>query len=234
MTDKPLIDITGLAHEFKMPGNGTPFVALDVPTLQIRRGERVALIGPSGSGKTTLLNIIAGLLTPTRGRVCVDDTLVTTLGEDARDQFRSRHIGYIFQTFQLLPAFNALENVMLAMQFANTIPPRERKTRANELLRRTGLGDRLLHRPGQLSVGEQQRVALARALANEPRLILADEPTASVDPATRRAVLQSLLELGERGITLIMATHDERLLEHFRIVSLVAPNEVRQTTNATP
>jgi ABC-type lipoprotein export system ATPase subunit len=169
--------------------------------------------GRSGSGKTTLLNLIAGVSLPTAGAIVVRETVITTLPEPQRDRFRAEQIGYVFQTFNLLPAFSALENVMLAMLFGRAVPRRQQRARATALLGRLGLGARLAHKPAQLSRGEQQRVAIARALANNPPLILADEPCASLDAATAREVLAVFLAVcREEGNTLLIVSHDEAVL----------------------
>ena len=163
--------------------DGNVLTVLDIESFEIGRAEQVVLVGASGGGKTSLLNVISGISTPDRGSVSVDGTEITRLPEVARDRFRAEHIGFVFQTFNLLPAFSALENVLLGMSFSGK--PVDSK-QARELLDRVGLGHRVSHRPPQLSVGEQQRVAVARALANRPSLLLADEPTANVDvPPTR-------------------------------------------------
>jgi ABC-type lipoprotein export system ATPase subunit len=187
-----------------------------VPQLQLDRAASMAVSGPSGSGKTTLFHIVAGLLQPSGGEVAVLGEPIGRLSEAARDRFRARTIGYIFQTSNLLPGFSALENVLLAMGFAGTLPLMRRRRRAAELLERVGLGDRLSYRPGQLSSGQQQRVAIARALANGPALLLADEPTAHVDYATGRQVVALIREVcAEHGAALLLASHDRELLDEF-------------------
>src|SRR5437867_6789340 len=162
-------------------GVGKTLEVLDIEGLSLPAGSCTVLRGRSGSGKTTLLNLIAGVALPSAGTIRVDDTDVFALSEARRDRFRAEHVGYVFQTFNLLSAFSALENVMLAMVFADAVPKRLQRRRAAELLARLGLAERLAHKPQQLSRGEQQRVAIARALANGPPLILADEPCASLD-----------------------------------------------------
>ena len=159
------------------PLHGSPDVeVLDLEYLELPVGSCSALRGRSGSGKTTLLNLIAGVTIPTAGTIYVGDTNVFALSEARRDRFRAEHVGYVFQTFNLISALSALENVMLAMMFADVVPQRLQRRRAVDLLARLGLAERLAHKPAQLSRGEQQRVAIARALANSPPLILADEP----------------------------------------------------------
>ncbi len=183
-------------------------VACDVSDLVIGRGEQVALAGQSGLGKSTLLNIIAGLLLPDQGSVRVQDVEITNLSERDRDRFRAQHIGMVFQTFNLLQPFTALENVMLGAVFGKG-HRQDLGEKSEELLHRVGLKDRVHHRPNELSVGQAQRVAICRALINEPSLILADEPLGNQDKTTGREVLRLLLEMAREGErTVIMVTHD--------------------------
>src|SRR5919108_488659 len=176
------VTLHGVKKSFPL-GNGSNLEVLNIERLELPAGSYTVLKGPSGSGKTTLLNLIAGVSVPTAGTIWVHDTDIFTLPEPQRDRFRAQHIGYVFQTFNLLAAFSALENVMLAMMFSRAIPKRQQRQRADELLSRLGLGARLSHKPQHLSRGEQQRVAVARALAKNPPLILADEPCARVEVA---------------------------------------------------
>jgi putative ABC transport system ATP-binding protein len=181
----------------------------------LERGGRLAVTGESGSGKTTLLHLIAGILPADAGRIEIAGEPMTGLRETARDRLRARHVGYLFQAFHLLPALTALENVALGMTFrprAGSAP----RAAAQEALTRVGLKDRLHHRPGQLSVGQQQRVAMARALAGKPALVLADEPTASLDRARARECLDLLLDFAsEAGAALLVVTHDPDVLARF-------------------
>ena len=194
-------------------GDGRSLEVLDVEHLALPAGSCTVIRGRSGSGKTTLLNLIAGVARPSAGTISVSDTEIFALPEARRDRFRATHIGYVFQTFNLLSAFSALENVMLAMMFAETIPKRLQRPRAIELLHRVGLAARLSHRPQHLSRGEQQRVAIARALANSPPLILADEPCASLDVHTAWQVLQTFLAVcRQEGKTLLLVSHDDAAL----------------------
>lgn len=194
-------------------GNGRSLEALNVAEWALSAGSYTVLTGPSGSGKTTLLNLIAGVSVPSAGTISVHDTDIFALPEPRRDRFRARHIGYVFQTFNLLSAFTALENVMLSMMFADAIAKREQRRRAVEILSRVGLGARLSHKPQHLSRGEQQRVAIARALANNPPLVLADEPCASLDADTAREVLAEFLTICREGRkTLLVVSHDEAVL----------------------
>jgi putative ABC transport system ATP-binding protein len=188
---------------------------LDIPAFRLGGGEQVALSGASGSGKTTLLNVIAGIAAATSGAIVVDGEDLMRMGEAGRDRFRARHIGYIFQTFNLLPAFSALENVLLGMTFAGATSGSP-KERAAALLDRVGLAHRRTHRPRELSVGEQQRVAVARALANRPALVLADEPTANLDLRTGRAVVELIRQVcADEGSALLLVTHDSDVMAQF-------------------
>jgi len=218
----PLLQITDLVKSFDQPGGGT-LTVLDVPSMAIEAGEQVALIGTSGGGKTTLLHLIAGLLTPDAGSIRVDNLELTKLSEQGRDRFRAATIGYVFQTFNLLPAFTAVENVRLGMTFGQG---QKDPRRAGELLGRVGLADRAHYKPMQLSVGQQQRVAIARSMAARPKLLLADEPTANVDPASAETVLSLIRETcREEKVAMLMVTHDMHVAEQFdRIERLEAIN----------
>jgi len=206
------VTLHGVKKSFPL-GNDSYLEVLNIERLELPVGSYTVLKGPSGSGKTTLLNLIAGISVPTAGTIGVHDTDIFTLPEPQRDRFRAQHIGYVFQTFNLLAAFSALENVMLSMMFTRAIPKRQQRQRAGELLSRLGLGARLAHKPQHLSRGEQQRVAIARALANNPPLILADEPCASLDANTAREVLAAFLTIcREERKTLLIVSHDEAVL----------------------
>ena len=181
-----------------------PLRALNGVSFNIAAGEWVALMGPSGSGKTTLINILGGLDTLTSGRVVVDGVDLSRLGENQLVRYRAEKIGFVFQQFHLVPYLNALENVMLAQYFHSTTDESE----AIEALKRVGLAERLTHLPSQLSGGEQQRVAIARALINQPKLILADEPTGNLDEANEQIVINLFRELHKAGHTILMVTHD--------------------------
>ncbi len=178
-------------------------------SFDIRAGEAVAIVGVSGSGKSTLLGLLAGLDTPSAGAVKIDGYELNALDEDGRAALRGRMVGFVFQSFQLLPAMTALENVMLPLELAGADGAEEA---AQEMLGRVGLGDRLRHYPKQLSGGEQQRVAIARAFVSRPRLLFADEPTGNLDAATGAQVIDLLFGLNrEAGATLLLVTHDEAL-----------------------
>jgi putative ABC transport system ATP-binding protein len=191
----------------------------------VNDGEQVALIGESGGGKTTLLHIIAGITPPTSGKVLLDNIEVSKYSESARDRIRADKLGYVFQTFNLLPAFSALENVILGMTFCRG---KKDVARARQLLKRVGLEHRMTHKPRSMSVGEQQRVAVARALANRPSLLLADEPTANVDPRNQQKIVDLICETcREEKISLIMVTHSMHVADQFaRIDRLEEVNRV--------
>jgi putative ABC transport system ATP-binding protein len=189
--------------------------------LSIARGEFVALVGPSGSGKSTVLNLIGGLDRPTGGQVWINGTELSSSDERTLTRHRRQHVGFVFQSFNLLPRLTAQENVALPLMFSN-VPEKEREARARALLARVGLEQRLSHRPTQLSGGEQQRVAIARALVSEPALLLADEPTGNLDTASGAEIMALLKELNqERGLTLLVVTHDAEVAAFAdRVVSL--------------
>ena len=207
-----ILQISDLVKTFDQPGGGS-LAVLDIESIGIGQGEHVALIGQSGGGKTTLLHLIAGLLTPDSGSIKIAGTEMTRLSEQGRDRFRAAAIGYVFQTFNLLSAFTALENVRLGMTFGSGLNDSDR---AIGLLDRVGLSDRAHYRPGQLSVGQQQRVAIARSLASRPRILLADEPTANVDPASAEMVLELIrTTCREEEVSLLMVTHDMSIASSF-------------------
>jgi putative ABC transport system ATP-binding protein len=184
---------------------------LEDVSFDVAAGETVAIVGASGSGKTTLLGLLAGLDVPTAGQVLIDGQDLSVLDEDGRAALRRRLVGFVFQSFQLLPALNALENVMLPMELAGNAGAREE---ALALLTRVGLAERLTHYPRQLSGGEQQRVAIARAFAGPPKLLFADEPTGNLDSATGEEVVNLMFDLNrEHTTTLLLVTHDEKLAQ---------------------
>ena len=203
--------------------------ALDRISFEVEPGEWIAIMGPSGSGKTTLINILGGLDHPSGGRVVVDGLEIGNLGERELTRYRADKIGFVFQQFHLVPYLTAVENVMLAQYFHSITDEKE----ATEVLRRVGLGDRLDHVPAALSGGEQQRVAIARALINQPKVILADEPTGNLDEANEEVVLKLLRELHEAGHTILVVTHSQAIgnladrrveLEHGRLARIVSPS----------
>jgi putative ABC transport system ATP-binding protein len=205
--DLVMLVARGLTKEYQS-GDHRLAVLKDV-TFSIPRGAFVAIVGPSGSGKTTLLGLLAGLDTPTRGSVVLDGADLTTLREDDRARLRGEKVGFIFQSFQLIPTLTALENVQVPLELRGE---RDAETRARELLERVGLAGRTDHYPNQLSGGEQQRVAIARAFSNRPRILFADEPTGNLDAATGARIVELLERLNrEDGATVVLVTHDPAL-----------------------
>jgi len=216
--------LKNITKSFQEPG-GSRLPILDVEEFHLDAREQAVLLGRSGCGKTTLLHVIAGISTPDSGAVSIDGRDITELDEAGRDRFRAETIGYVFQSFNLLSGFTALENVLLGMAFGRG---RRDTDRARNLLGRVGLSHRQRHKPAQLSVGEQQRVAVARALANRPRLLLADEPTASVDSRHQQAVIDLIRQTcDEEGVALLLVTHAPEVAAQFeRAVHLESLNKV--------
>jgi len=203
-----MIELTAISRTFLV--GGEPVHALRDINLSIATGEYVAVMGPSGSGKSTLLNVLGLLDRPDRGSYRLEGIETTTLDDDARARLRQIRIGFVFQTFHLIPRLTAEENIELPMILAGN-PPSQRKQRVAVLLQQLGLTDRAQHRPSQLSGGQQQRVAIARAVAMEPSLMLADEPTGNLDRASGSDVIHVLEELNRQGLTLLLVTHDHEL-----------------------
>jgi len=209
-----LLNIDNLRKSYGTP-DGAVQAVVDVPSFSLESGQQTALCGTSGTGKTTFLNLIAGILQPDEGCIELDGCLISQANEAARDRLRARTIGYIFQTFNLLQGYSCIENVLLGMRFG----PGADRRRAGELLERVGLGQRLDHLPRQLSTGQQQRVAVARALANRPKLVLADEPTGNLDPASAAESLGLIRETcRESGAALLLVSHDREVLGQFDAV----------------
>jgi putative ABC transport system ATP-binding protein len=212
-----LLELSDLTKSYRAP-DGAERRVLDIPSFRMEESEQLALEGASGSGKTTLLHMIAGILRPSGGKIEISGRDVAAMSEADRDEFRARHIGYVFQTFNLLQGYTALENVMMGSMFGSG-PDR---TAARGLLEGLGLGDRLGYRPHELSTGQQQRVALARALSNRPKLVLADEPTGNLDAPTAREAMGRIREAcREAGSALLVVSHDREMLDRFeRVVKL--------------
>lgn len=213
------IHLTNILKTFQM-GEVT-VKALDGVNLDIERESFCLVMGPSGSGKSTLLYLLGGLDRPTTGQIRVNGAQVDAIDENALARFRRHTVGFIFQSFNLIPSMSAWENVTFPMRFAH-VPARQRKMRAMELLERVGLGDRAYHKPTELSGGEQQRVAIARALVNQPALVLADEPTGNLDTTSGDSIMELLRTLHAGGTTIVLVTHDTRLT-HFatRVVNIL-------------
>lgn len=222
-----MLYLQNVKKSFPLPTGGRMPI-LDVPHFSVAAAEQMVIVGRSGCGKSTLLHLISGISTPDSGKIQIDGLDITRLSEEGRDRFRAEKIGYVFQTFNLLPGFTALENVVLGMSFSRG---KADKARARDLLERVGLGHRLTHHPRTMSVGEQQRVAVARALANRPRLLLADEPTANVDPTNQQSIIDLIrTTCQEEEIALIMVTHAREVAEQFqRVEPLENLNLLAQT-----
>lgn len=205
---EPFIRIVGLTKHFEMGGQVVR--ALDNVDVEIEEGTFTVVMGPSGSGKSTLLYLLGGLDRATSGEISIEGERLDQMDENALALFRRRTMGFVFQSFNLIPSMDALENVGFPMQFAGT-NAKQRKTRAQELLAQVGLENRADHRPSELSGGQQQRVAIARALVNAPKLILADEPTGNLDTSSGSAVMRVLSDLHKAGRTVLVVTHDPRM-----------------------
>lgn len=221
-----MLKLREVIKNYAQPDGGVLHV-LDIEQFDVAEGEQLAMMGRSGCGKTTLLHCIAGISRPDSGRIWIDGWDITLMSEAERDRFRAEKIGYVFQTFNLLPGFTALENVLLAMRFTGRKVDR---ARARHLLERVGLGHREGHRPTQLSVGEQQRVAIARALANRPKLLLADEPTANIDTGNQAQVLELIRSTcREENVSLVLVTHSPEVASQFaRVERLESFNRAAQ------
>ena len=220
--DTPLPDIVILTHKLAREYDmGSEIVrALRGVDLQIRRNEYVAVMGPSGSGKSTLMNLVGCLDTPTSGEYWLNGQKVSDLADDDLARIRNKEIGFVFQTFNLLPRATALHNVELPLIYAG-MASRERRDRAAQALSRVGLGDRMEHKPNELSGGQRQRVAIARALVNNPSILLADEPTGNLDSTTSQEIMQVFGDLHRQGQTVVMVTHEADIAAHAaRVVTL--------------
>lgn len=235
-TDRPLnrsndfmIQVENVSHSVDL--GQEKLTILQQISLEIRKGESAAIVGRSGSGKTTLLGLLAGLDLPTSGNVRLDGQLISAMSEDERARMRSRRVGFVFQSFQLLPTLSALENVMLPIELAGLT---EAKAKAESLLERVGLGERMQHTPRQLSGGEQQRVAIARAFAIEPKVLFADEPTGNLDTRTGEAITELLMALNrEQGTTLVMVTHDQQLADRCQHRFMIEAGRLHDTATVS-
>lgn len=211
MSEDPLIVVSGLKRYFKM--GDTIVKALDGVDLVVQRGEFLCLMGPSGSGKSTLLNLLGGLDNPDDGSIIVNGQEISTLDENELAAYRRQQVGFVFQTFNLIPTMTALQNVEYPMIFAG-VSRQERRERARALLSQVGLADRMDHKPTELSGGQQQRVAMARGLINQPSILLGDEPTGNLDSKTGAEILDMLTDLNKNGQTLVLVSHDTRLKDY--------------------
>ena len=220
-----ILSMRGIIKRYRM-GNEEQTVLAGID-LDVRKGEFVAVLGPSGSGKSTLMNIIGCLDTPTEGRYILHGRDVSGLDEGELAMVRSREIGFVFQSFQLLQRQDAMQNVELPLIYSG-VKPHDRQARAKMMLERVGLGDKLHHFPNQLSGGQQQRVAIARALANQPTILLADEPTGALDQQTGRQVMNLFHDLNEEGNTIIMITHDIGIARHARRIVRLLDGELSE------
>jgi putative ABC transport system ATP-binding protein len=222
--DRPLIDLRQVVKSYETAAG--PFMALKGVDLQVEAGEFVAVIGKSGSGKTTLINMITGIDRPTSGEVWVGGTQVQTLSEGQIAVWRGRAVGVIFQFFQLLPTLTVIENVMLPMDFGHMYAPWERHQRAMALLEQVGLADHAYKLPSAVSGGEQQRAAIARALANDPPLLVGDEPTGNLDSQTAEVIFNLFEDLVARGKTILMVTHDKDLSRRVKRTIILADGQI--------
>jgi putative ABC transport system ATP-binding protein len=227
MSGEPLIRVSGLTREYEM-GAETVY-ALRGVDMDLRRNEYVAIMGPSGSGKSTLMNLIGCLDSPTSGEYWLNGMEVSQMPDDELARVRNREIGFVFQTFNLLPRASALHNVELPLIYAG-VSGKERRHHAARALERVGLGDRMQHKPNELSGGQRQRVAIARALVNDPSILLADEPTGNLDSSTSSEIMAVFEELYHQGQTVVMVTHEANIAEHARRVVTLLDGVVHSDT----
>jgi putative ABC transport system ATP-binding protein len=227
MSGQPLIRVTGLTREYEM-GAETVY-ALRGVDMELEPNEYVAIMGPSGSGKSTLMNLIGCLDSPTSGEYWLNGLEVSQMPDDELARVRNREIGFVFQTFNLLPRASALHNVELPLIYAG-VNGKERRQHAGRALERVGLADRMQHKPNELSGGQRQRVAIARALVNDPSILLADEPTGNLDSSTSSEIIAVFEELYQQGQTVVMVTHEANIAEHARRVVTLLDGVVHSDT----
>ena len=227
MSREPLIRVSGLTREYEM--GAETVCALQGVAMAIRPNEYVAIMGPSGSGKSTLMNLIGCLDSPTSGEYWLNGMEVSRMSDDELARVRNREIGFVFQTFNLLPRASALHNVELPLIYAG-VSGKERRQHAAHALERVGLADRMLHKPNELSGGQRQRVAIARALVNDPSILLADEPTGNLDSGTSSEIMAVFEELYRQGQTVVMVTHEADIAEHARRVVTLLDGVVHSDT----
>jgi putative ABC transport system ATP-binding protein len=218
-----LIEMRGIRKDYEM--GKTEVHALRGIDLQVKAGEFIAIVGPSGSGKSTLMNLIGCLDRPSEGEYYLDGNKVDEMGDDDLARIRNKKLGFVFQTFNLLPRTNCLHNVELPLLYSR-VSRKDRERKAREMLERVGLGERLHHNPNELSGGERQRVAIARALVNDPAIVLADEPTGNLDSKTGSEILQIFTDLNTDGKTIVLVTHEKYIAEYSRRVVSLRDGEV--------
>ncbi|MGA1206933.1 MAG: ABC transporter ATP-binding protein [Gammaproteobacteria bacterium] len=232
MTSEQVLTVSSVSHGF-VDQEGQHLRILRDVSLQINRGDSVAIVGPSGAGKSTLLALLAGLDVPNQGEITLLGQPFSTLSEDSRAKARQGAVGFVFQSFQLLPGLTALENVMLPLELAG-VSVRDAKAKAAEWLSRVGLAERLNHRPRMLSGGEQQRTAVARAFVTDPALLFADEPTGNLDRRTGESISDLLFQLNaDTGATLILVTHDERLASRCERIFTLDEGRLQETATCS-
>lgn len=228
MKQETIIKIDNVWKKYDM-GQAKPLVVLKGINLEIKKGEFVAITGPSGSGKSTMMNIVGALDKPSHGAIYLDGTNINKMNESDLSYLRGQTIGFIFQQFNLLPTLSALKNIMLPMEMIDT-PEEQAKITSTKLLESLGLGERINHKPNELSGGQQQRVAIARSLANNPEVILADEPTGNLDSITGRFIMDFLGKLNKQGKTIILITHDLELVKYAKRVIHILDGKIKKET----